>query len=81
MSPMSKEEKDAFDLGRTEFFMVCRGDPEAERQWPKAAAAIGAAVLPFKAKIEALTGELAETKAWLKLLGRQEEQQMTAERA
>lgn len=81
MRELSEEEEVGYEVARAEFFLVCRGDPEAEKCWPKAAAACGAAMGPSQAKIEALKGEIEDLKAWLKLVGREQEEEMVADRA
>lgn len=76
MRKLSEEEESGYEAARAEFFLVCRGDLDAEKCWPKAAAACGAAMGPSQAKIEALKAEIEELKAWLKLVGREHEENM-----
>lgn len=85
---MRPEEEAGYEAGRAEFFLVCRGDPDAEKCWPKAAAAIGAAMGPFQTKIETqqdqiehLKAEVAELREWLRLVGRDREEAAMADRA
>lgn len=77
---MTAEEEAAYAAGREEFASVCRRDLNAEKQWPKAAAAIGAAMLPFKARIKALEAENEQLRDAVALIGRTDELEMTANR-
>lgn len=78
---LTEEEEAGYEAARAEFFLVCRGDPETEKCWPKAAAALGAGIRPFQAKVESLKAELAQAQEWIRLIGRSEAHEMTTERA